>query len=112
MKHGEAIESIPGVEELSELALDMWWSWSHASDKLWGRIDPELWEITRNPQAVLHAASPAKLRQLLDDKSFREELVGLREKQKKESESAVWFQKIHPEAKLSSVEYLSIEFGL
>ena len=112
MKHREAIESIPGVEELSELALDMWWSWSHASDKLWGRIDPELWEITRNPQAVLHAASPARLRQLLDDKSFREELVGLRENQKNESESAGWFQKTHPQAKLSSVAYFSMEFGL
>jgi starch phosphorylase len=55
---------------LTELALDMRWSPSHAPDRLWGRIDPELWEITHNPWVVLLAASPAKLKQLLDYKGF------------------------------------------
>ncbi len=111
-------ESISGTEELSELALDMRWSWSHASDKLWGRINPELWEITHNPWVVLQTASPAKLKQLLADKTFRTELERLRENQIKESEStagndsAAWFQKAHPASKLKTAAYFSMEFGL
>lgn len=114
----QAIESISGTEELGELALDMRWSWSHASDKLWGRINSELWENTHNPWVVLQTASPTKLKQLLDDKSFRKELERLREKQIEESDPttgsslATWFQKTHPASKLSSVAYFSMEFGL
>ena len=38
----------PQLERLTELALDLRWSWSHASDMLWHTIDPELWEATGN----------------------------------------------------------------
>jgi len=37
------------LQELNELALDLRWSWSHIADKLWQRIDSELWFQTRNP---------------------------------------------------------------
>jgi starch phosphorylase len=117
-KLGTAIEGISGTEELGELALDMRWSWSHASDKLWGRINPELWEITHNPWVVFQTASPTRLKQLLGDKTFREELERLRENQVRErestagSDSAAWFQKTHPASKLKSVAYFSMEFGL
>lgn len=113
-----ALETIPGAEDLAELALDMRWSWSHASDKLWGRVDPELWEITHNPWVVFQTASPAKLKQLLGEKSFREEVNRLRANQLREidatagAESATWFQKAHPGSKLETVAYFSMEFGL
>jgi len=112
------LESISGAEDLAELALDMRWSWSHAADELWGKIDPELWEITHNPWVVFQTASPAKLKLLLDEKSFREEVDRLRTKQLKESDatigsdSAAWFQKVHPGSKLKTVAYFSMEFGL
>jgi starch phosphorylase len=113
-----AIGSISGTEDLAELALDMRWSWSHASDKLWGRIDPELWKITHNPWVVFQTASPATLKQLLSEKSFREEVDRLRAHQLRESdaaagsESATWFQKVHPGSTLGTVAYFSMEFGL
>ena len=34
---------------LAELALDMRWSWNHATDQVWRHLDPKLWEITHNP---------------------------------------------------------------
>jgi len=113
-----ALESISGAEDLAELALDMRWSWSHAADELWGKIDPELWEITHNPWVVFQTASPAKLKQLLGEKAFRTKLDRLRARQLKESDtvagsdSATWFQKVHPSSKLKSVAYFSMEFGL
>jgi starch phosphorylase len=113
-----ALESISGAEDLAELALDMRWSWSHASDTLWGKIDPELWGITHNPWLVFQTASPAKLKQLLAEKNFRKEVDRLRAHQLSEcdgtvgSDSASWFQAIHPGTKLRTVAYFSMEFGL
>ena len=40
---------IEGFDSLAELALDMRWSWNHATDEVWRQLDPELWEITNNP---------------------------------------------------------------
>ena len=40
---------VEGFDSLAELALDMCWSWNHATDKVWSQLDPELWEITQKP---------------------------------------------------------------
>ncbi len=112
------LKGVPGAEDLAELALDMRWSWSHTSDKLWGQIDPELWEITHNPWVVFQTASPAKLNQLLSEKGFRKEVNRLRANQARESNPVVggdaetWFQKAYPNSKLKTVAYFSMEFGL
>jgi len=34
---------IEGFDSLTELAQDLRWSWNHATDELWRRLDPELW---------------------------------------------------------------------
>ncbi|HVA16944.1 MAG TPA: DUF3417 domain-containing protein, partial [Candidatus Dormibacteraeota bacterium] len=36
-------------DALTELALDLRWSFNHSADKLWERLDPELWDLTHNP---------------------------------------------------------------
>lgn len=36
-------------DALTDLALDMRWSFNHAADRLWEQLDPELWELTHNP---------------------------------------------------------------
>jgi starch phosphorylase len=38
-----------GLAELTELALDLRWTWSHAGDALWRRLDLWTWERTKNP---------------------------------------------------------------
>ena len=48
---------IEGFDSLAELALDMRWSWNHATDAVWRQLDPELWEITHNPWVVLQTVS-------------------------------------------------------
>ena len=48
---------IEGFDSLAELALDMRWSWNHATDEVWRQLDPELWEITHNPWVVLQTVS-------------------------------------------------------
>ena len=50
-----------GLEALTELAMDLRWSWNHYSDDLWRRLDPELWALTSHPSVVLQAVSREKL---------------------------------------------------
>ncbi len=48
---------IDGFDSLAELALDMRWSWNHATDEVWRQFDPGLWEMTQNPWVVLQTVS-------------------------------------------------------
>ena len=45
-------EETSGLLALRELALDLHWSWNHASDRLWRELDAETWETTGNPWGV------------------------------------------------------------
>ena len=48
---------VEGFDSLAELALDMRWSWNHATDKVWRQLDPVLWDLTQNPWVVLQTVS-------------------------------------------------------
>jgi len=61
------------LQQLAEVALDLRWSWSHTSDRLWEKIDPELWNLTRNPVLILQSVSSARLKTLAQDASFKQE---------------------------------------
>jgi len=62
---------IEGFDSLAELALDMRWSWNHASDKVWRQLDPELWELTHNAWVVLQTVSRDQIERVLADPIFR-----------------------------------------
>lgn len=66
-----ATASEEGLACLTELALDMHWSWNHGGDQLWQKLDPDLWERTRNPWVVLQTVSRDRLEGLLGDPAFR-----------------------------------------
>ena len=48
-------------DALTDLALDLRWSFNHSADRLWERLDPELWELTHNPWVVLQTVSRERL---------------------------------------------------
>jgi len=99
-------------DSLAELALDMRWSWNHASDKLWQELDPSLWELTHNPWVVLQTVSRDQLELKLADSSFRKKLDDLLQSKKQAAETLAWFQKNHSQSPLSCVAYFSMEFML
>ena len=35
-------------DALTDLALDLRWSFNHSADRLWQQLDPELWELTHS----------------------------------------------------------------
>lgn len=57
---------------LRDLALDLRWSWNHSVHLLWNKLDPELWERTRNPLVVLQTVSRERLMRVADTRDFKE----------------------------------------
>jgi starch phosphorylase len=103
---------IEGFDSLAELALDMHWSWNHATDEVWRQLDPELWEITHNPWVVLQTVSRDQIERVLADPAFRKNVDDLLRSKRQAAERPAWFQRKHPQAPLTCIAYFSMEFML
>jgi glycogen phosphorylase len=101
-----------GFNALAELALDMRWSWNHATDEIWRKLDPELWETAHNPWVVLQTVSRDRIQQAMDDPVFRANVDGLAREWRRTMEAPAWFQTAHPRTDLTCVAYFSMEFML
>jgi len=103
---------VEGFGALAELALDMRWSWNHGTDDVWRQLDPVLWELTRNPWAVLQTVSRERLEELSCQPGFREHLKDLARKRRAAAQVRGWFQQAHPQSPLTCIAYFSMEFML
>lgn len=102
----------PGLEGLTDLALDLRWTWSHSTDPLWEALDPEAWERTGNPYYILQSVSQARLEAVARDAAFQEELRQWRVHQEQYLRDPGWFGREHGQCALKGVAYFSMEFGL
>ncbi len=103
---------IEGMDFLTELALDIGWSWNHAIDEVWRQLDPELWQFTHNPWVVLQTISRDRIESVLADATFRKKVDTLVQTRREALTAPAWFQQHYPQAPLSSVAYFSMEFML
>jgi starch phosphorylase len=103
---------VEGFDSLAELALDMRWSWNHAADEVWRKLDPALWEQTHQPCVVLQTVSREQLERVLADPAFRKHVDDLVQAKRRAAEAPAWFQQNHPGAPLTCVAYFSMEFML
>jgi glycogen phosphorylase len=116
VRYGVAMSSVDGAREvdgfdwLAELALDLRSSWSHATDPVWRRLDPVLWNLTNNPWVVLQTVSRDKIRQA--DAAFHKTVDDLLHARRQAAHTPAWFQKAHSHAAFTSVAYFSMEFML
>ena len=85
---------IDGFDSLAELALDLRWSWNHATDEVWRKLDPALWELTQNPWVVLQTVSKDKLKSVLADSTFRKNIDDLLKSKRQAAEAPRGFRKI------------------
>jgi len=97
---------------LVDLALDLRWTWSHAGDALWRRLDALLWERTRNPWVILQNLSQRNLERFATDAAFQQELRRLIEERERYGRDYGWFAASYPDLGLRTVAYFSMEFGL
>jgi glycogen phosphorylase len=102
--------NVEGMDALAELALNLRWSWNHASDEIWQSLDAELWETTQNPWLILRTVSQEKIKSLLAAPEFRQRVQDLLRQNHESADT--WFQQKHPGSGLSSVAYFSMEFML
>jgi len=110
--HGLLPVDVEGFDSLTELALDMRWSWNHATDEVWQRLDPVLWEQTHHPWDVLQTVSREKVKDVLTDPAFRKKIDALIQSKKQAAEAPGWFQKEHAKSPLTCIAYFSMEFML
>ena len=102
-----------GVSDaLTDLALDLRWSFNHSADQLWGQLDPELWELTHNPWVLLQTVSREKLQAVTSAPDFQKLLADLHRDKILAEASETWFQKAHPHSGVSTIAYFSMEFML
>jgi starch phosphorylase len=99
-------------DALMELALNLRWSWHHSSDELWGKLNPELWELTQNPWAVLQTVSRKRLAEVVADPSFARRVDELLREKRDALHKPTWFKTAHPNAPLGLVAYFSMEYML
>jgi starch phosphorylase len=102
-----------GLEALSEIALDMRWSWKHEASTFAARVDRDLWEATENPWLIVQSVSVARLVALSRDAAFMQELRNLHESARpKYLQADAWFTSSQGSSALKPVAYFSMEFGL
>lgn len=105
-------EEIEGFAPLKELALDISCTWDHSLDKIWEKLDPELWDLTRNPWVVLQSASREKLKSTLADPGFRKIVDKSLSVVKSHRTCSEWFQEKHSNTSLKTIAYFSMEYML
>ena len=96
---------------LTQLALDLSWSWNHSGDEIWRRLNPELWELTANPWLILQSISPEGLERLMDP-GLRARVEQLLAEVTETNAAPAWFQAAHPASPLRTVAYFSMEYML
>jgi starch phosphorylase len=94
---------VEGFDSMAELALDMRWSWNHAADEVWRQLDPDLWELTHNPWAVLQTVSRDQLQRASADSVFRKNVDDLVQAKRQAAKTPAWFQQEHSKSPLTIV---------
>lgn len=97
---------------LADLAMDLRWTWSHATDRLWSWMDPVIWAQTENPRAILQTISKQRLEQLAVDTGFLAELASVKRARRMYHKQVGWFAQRYTADTLGCAAYFSMEFGL
>jgi glycogen phosphorylase len=84
--------SLPeALEPLVELALNLCWTWTHTTDRLWHALDPEVWRLTRNPWLILHTVPQERLEELSRSRRYTGELRRLLSAYRDDLQRQGWF---------------------
>ena len=103
-----------GLSRLSELAYNVWWSWTPEARQLFETIDPTLWRLSHhNPVKLLQDVKPDRLSVLHEDPIFiRQYSAVLKTFDQYMSREGTWFRRQYPNWNDLTIAYFSAEFGL
>ncbi len=97
---------------LTELALNLHWSWNHTTDYIWQTLNPTVWDITHNPWAVLQTISPSGFELAMNNDEFKTSIHNLLKIKNASKSHAIWFEQKHHSPALTCVAYFSMEYML
>lgn len=109
------LNGIPaGLARLTELAHNLWWSWTPEARRLFQAIDPTLWLLTHhNPVKLLADVRPDRLKHLAQDPSYmRQYSAALKIFDEYRQTNHSWFKATHGDLVAPTIAYFSAEFGL
>lgn len=112
--NGSPVDLPPSLSRLSELAHNLWWSWTLEARQLFETIDPTLWLLTHhNPVKLLADVRPDRLTHLAEDPSFlRQYSAVFRLFDEYTANKKSWFGAHRPDMTTTTIAYFSAEFGL
>ncbi len=118
--HVTDIELPRELEQLYELAYNMWWTWTPEARSLFASIDRARWARYRNPVQLLINIEPRQWYPLLESEDFLKRYRKLIHRFERYLEGQAespgggptWFARQHREAKGELVAYFSMEYGL
>jgi starch phosphorylase len=98
------------LEPLTDLALDLRWTWNHGGDTLWQTIDPQAWEATQNPWWILQSLSDERIIALGNDLNFRDELGRMIELRESYLKTTGWCKGSYLERPFNPIAYFSMGY--
>ena len=110
LKYTNLASDATNEDRLAQLALDLSGAGRHTAGVLWERLNPELWELTHNPWAVLQTVSAKRLEEISSDAVFQQALD--EQTRARGASETSWYQQTHPDSPLSCVAYFSMEYML
>jgi starch phosphorylase len=102
------------INRLGELAYNLWWTWNPDSQRLFERIDKELWErVNHNPVRFLRQVERARLNAATNNRDYLESFDRtLRAYDQYMHSTDTWFHRVCAELQDRLIAYFSMEFGL
>ncbi|HTX96719.1 MAG TPA: alpha-glucan family phosphorylase [Mycobacterium sp.] len=110
--HRSEIDLPDSLYGMDDLALDMRLMSSHRADRVWHRVNPELWVASRNPWAVLKSIGQVELEELSRDDAFCAAVRALLDDRNRRNSDPFWFPQSPAAKSLNLAAYFSMEFGL
>jgi starch phosphorylase len=102
------------IRRLSELSYNLWWTWNPDAQRLFSRIDEDMWERTyHNPVRFLRKIERARLNAVTHDRyylDFYDRAFRAFDKYMQDRNS--WCSLQYPECLNKPIAYFSTEFGL
>ncbi|MCK4999009.1 MAG: alpha-glucan family phosphorylase [Anaerohalosphaera sp.] len=106
--------SLPeSLEDLKEIAQNMFWSWNSEFAEIFRRVDYDLWQQSvHNPVKVIGTVSQARLEDLARNDGFIYQLQQAKKKMTESLESPTWYDRVYDKSPKPVIAYFSAEFGI
>ena len=99
---------------LSELALNLWWTWNYEAKRLFEALEPDLWRaLNHNPRLVIRHLPQQRWRVLENDDVFLAQLEKCERDLKQYLRSGTWFSRTaRGRSRSLSIAYFCAEYAI